>query len=345
MKMDERKKKVLLAIIHDYVSTAEPVGSRTISRKYKLGVSPATIRNEMADLEDLGYIEQPHTSAGRVPSDLGYRYYVDYLMQREQLTCRQQEMINRRYQDKCNEIAKVINRTGQLLTDLTNYPSMVLAPQMGSSTFKLIQLVSMSPTQAMVIAVMDTGSVHHQLIEVAENITQDDLHQISAVLNAKLSGVNLNRVKQTIMKEIHFELSRYKAFIDEALSLLETRLNHQSEDKIYLGGVYNILNQPEFQDIEKLKTLLSMLEQDNLIHEILMGNDNKKAINVRIGVENRHDQIKDCTMVTAIYTLGGKPVGSIGVLGPTRMEYAKVISIVEHLAMVLNQMMEKHSRS
>ncbi|WP_031513239.1 heat-inducible transcriptional repressor HrcA [Desulfofalx alkaliphila] len=343
MVMDDRKKKILLAIIHDYISTAEPVGSRTISKKYKLGVSPATVRNDMADLEELGFIEQPHTSAGRIPSDLGYRYYVDYLMEKEQLTERQQQLINESYSSKSQEIGRIIYRTGQLLTRLTNYPSMVMAPQVADYTIKYVQLVSMSPTQAMVIVVLDTGAVQHQMIEVAENITQADLEQISSVLNAKLSGVNPEHIKMTIMKEIYFELSKYRYFLDVALGPLEN-LRGETKDKIYLGGVYNILNQPEFHNIEKLKTLLSLLEKEQLLQEILTDSSSDSDVSVRIGVENSYDQIKDCTMVTATYHMGDRLVGTLGVLGPTRMEYAKVISVVEHLANILNQTMSKINR-
>ncbi|MBM7855706.1 heat-inducible transcriptional repressor [Desulfohalotomaculum tongense] len=344
MKMDDRKKKVLAAIIHDYIQTAEPVGSRTISRKYKLGVSPATIRNEMADLEELGLIEQPHTSAGRVPSDLGYRYYVDHLMEPEKLTPSEEELIKRSYEDKSQEIGKLIVRTGQLLSRLTNYTSMVMGPKRGRvAAIKHIQLVSMTPTKAMVIVVLDTGSVHHQLIDVAENITQADLDQVSKILNAKLSGLNMKRIKMTILSEIYLELAKYKSFMDAALELLQDHRGYDTEDKIYLVGVYNILNQPEFHNIEKLKTLLSLLEQEKLLHEILVDKQSE-GLTVRIGVENSCDQIKDCTMVTATYQIDDQIIGSIGVLGPTRMEYAKVITIVDHMAKVLNKTLEEMKR-
>ncbi len=340
MKMDERKKKVLLAIIKDYISTAEPVGSRTISRKYNLGVSPATIRNEMADLEDLGFIEQPHTSAGRIPSHLGYRYYVDYLMEPLELNPEEKEIINRSYQTKAEEIGKLINQTGQLLYRLTNYTSMVMAPQPRSSAIKHIHLVSMSPTQAMVIAVLDTGAVHHHLMDVDESITAADLQQISAVLNAKLAGFTMPQIRLTILKEIYHELHRYRSYLDTAIELLTQHLQDSAESKIYLGGVYNILNQPEFHNIEKVKTLLSLLEQESLLHEIL-SDQNNNGLTVRIGVENTHEQMKDCTMITATYQLDNHVLGTIGVLGPTRMEYAKVITIVEHLTKHLNYALSK----
>lgn len=340
MKMDERKKKILLAIIQDYISTAEPVGSRTISRKYQLGVSPATIRNEMSDLEDLGLIEQPHTSAGRIPSDLGYRYYVDYLMQPEQLSTEQLRTIELSYQNKSQEIGKVINRTGQLLSKLTNYTSIVMSPQVEQSKIKHIQLVSMAPNKAMVIVVMSTGAVYPHQIDIAESITQQDLDQVSNVLNANLSGLNAERIKLTLLNEIYMELSRYRDFVDITMELLQGGVNPSDEGKIYLGGVYNILNQPEFHNIEKLKTLLSLLEQEKQLQQILMY-EQEDGITVRIGVENSQQEIKDCTMITATYQVGNYMKGTIGVLGPTRMEYSKVITIVDHLSKILNYSLER----
>lgn len=340
MKMDDRKKKILLAIIQDYISTAEPVGSRTISRKYQLGVSPATIRNEMADLEELGLIEQPHTSAGRIPSDLGYRYYVDYLMQPEQLSTEQLNIIERSYQQKSNAIGKVINRTGQLLSQLTNYTSIVMSPQVEQAKIKHIQLVSMASNKAMVIVVTNTGEVYPHQIDVAENITQQDLDQVSNVLNANLAGLDTERIKLTLLNEIYMELSRYRDFVDITLELLHSSLNPANEGKIYLGGVYNMLNQPEFHNIEKLKTLLSLLEQEQQLQRILMY-DQEDGLTVRIGVENNQREINDCTMITATYQVGNYMKGTIGVLGPTRMEYSKVITIVDHLAKILNKSLEK----
>lgn len=343
MKMDDRKQQVLLAIIQDYISTAEPVGSRTISRKYKLGVSSATIRNEMADLEDLGLIEQPHTSAGRVPSDLGYRYYVDYLMQPERLSAKQLEIIERSYRQKSNEIVKVINSTGQLLSQLTNYTSIVTSPQGERAEIKYIQLVSMAPGKAMVIVVMDTGAVYHHQIDVAEGIEQQDLEQTSMILNANLAGLAAERIKLTLLNEIYLELSRYREFVDVALELLQDSANPSPEGKIYLGGVYNILNQPEFHNIEKLKTLLSLLEQEKQLQKILT-HQQHEGLTVRIGVENKQQEINECTMITATYQVGDYMKGTIGVLGPTRMEYSKVITIVDHLSKNLNHSLEKLSK-
>lgn len=337
--MDDRKRQILLAIIQDYVATAEPVGSRTIARKYKLGVSPATIRNEMADLEEMGFIEQPHTSAGRIPSDQGYRYYVDYLMQRQVLSRDEEKIIRVGYESKVKEIGEVIQLTGQMLSQLTHYTAIVSSPQLGQSVVKHIQLVLMAPTQVLVIVVQDTGAVHHQMIQVSENITQGDLEQISIVLNAKLQGRNMDNIRLTLIKEIYFELSKHKQILDLALDIMNSKLT--GEEKIYLGGVFNILNQPEFHNVDKIKTILSLLEQEALLRDILNSDALTEGITVRIGEENSREEIKNCSMITATYKISDKVLGTVGVIGPTRMEYAKVVSIMEYMTKNLSDVLIK----
>ncbi|MDQ0286453.1 heat-inducible transcriptional repressor [Desulfofundulus luciae] len=340
MRMDARKQDILLAIITDYIATAEPVGSRTIARKYRLGISPATIRNEMADLEEMGYIEQPHTSAGRIPSELGYRYYVDYLMKRQELTVEEEELIRKSYRQKVRDVGEVIQRTGQLLSQLTQYAAMVLPPKIGTSSFKYIRLVQLGPEQAMLVAIMDSGTVHHRIIDIPSGITSEDLETISTVLNAKLQGRTMDSIKLTLVKEIYFELVKHKHIIELAMELLQDSLTRQPEDRIYLGGILNILNQPEFHNVEKVKTLLSLLEQENLLCNLLADDVGKEGVTVRIGREIRCRQMSNCSMVVATYRLKGKPVGSIGVLGPTRMDYARVVTVVEHLTKNLSRALE-----
>lgn len=341
MRMDERKQQILLAIIKDYISTAEPVGSRTISRKYKLGVSPATIRNEMADLEEMGFIEQPHTSAGRIPSNLGYRYYVDCLMQLEQLTEQEEGTIRSGYENKVREVGEVLNRTGRMLAQLTHYTALVQTPQLGKSSYKHIQLVLMGPAQAILIVVMDTGAVHHQMMVVPENITQQDLDQISGVLNAKLQGRTMDSIRLTLIKEIYFELARHRNILDLAIELMQDRIPSVKEDKIYLEGVFNILNQPEFHNVEKVKVLLSLLEQEGTLRDILEKPKDSQGITIKIGSENARQEIQNCSMITATYQVGDKILGTIGVLGPTRMDYARVVTVIDSMSRNLSRTLER----
>ena len=339
--MDERKQKVLLAIVQDFIATAEPVGSRTIAKKYGLGVSPATIRNEMADLEELGYIEQPHTSAGRIPSVRGYRYYVDYLMKKRELSREEEELIRREFEIKVKDVGQVIQKTGHLLSHLTCYTAMVLTQQMGSSSFKHVQLVPMRTSQAMVIVVMDSGAVHHRMIETPESIRASDLETLSKVLNAKLQGLTMESIKLTLLKEIYFEMGKHKQVLDLAMEMIQDSLVLKDEDKIYLGGVFNMINQPEFHNVEKVKTMLSILEQEKLLCELLTGQSWDKGVTVRIGGEIKDYDIKDYSVVVAPYTISGRKIGSVGVLGPTRMDYAKVISVVDFMTKNLSKALER----
>lgn len=343
MKMDHRKKQILVAIIHDYIDTAEPVGSRTIARKYNLGVSPATIRNEMADLEESGYLKQPYTSAGRIPSERGYRYYVDYLMKTEDLSEQEINMIKKEYKTKVREMAEVIQVTGRLLSRLTNYTAMILAPQLGVGAFKHIQLVLLRPAQAMLVVVMGNGAVQHWLVNIPEHITQEDLEKISQVMNAKFQGLTMKKIRQSLLHEVYSELAKYRRVLDMALELINENLKREKEDRVYLGGVFNILNQPEFHNIEKLKTLLSLLEQEDLLRNLLTCDEQVEGVTVRIGKEMNYDEINECSMVTAIYKIGGKQIGSIGILGPTRMKYERVVSVVEYTTRYLSRVLEKIS--
>lgn len=341
LQLNDRKQQILLAIITDYIDTAEPVGSRTIARKYGLGISPATIRNEMADLEEMGYIEQPHTSAGRIPSERGYRYYVDCLMQKEELSLEEEKLIRREYRSKVRDVGQVIQCTGQLLSQLTHYAAVVQTPKVGSGSFKNVQLVEMGAGRAMLVAVMDNRMVQHRMIEVPVGITGSDLTTISAVLNAKLCGYTMESIRFTLIKEVYLELARYKHILDLVLEVLKYSLSSEVEDKIYLGGLFNILSQPEFHKIEKLKTLLSLLEQESLLSDLMDAAPAGSGVTVRIGGEISYQGIQDCSMVTATYGVDGQPIGSLGVLGPIRMDYAKVVSVVEYMTRNLSYALER----
>ncbi|NTW04600.1 MAG: heat-inducible transcription repressor HrcA [Peptococcaceae bacterium] len=341
MTMDARKQQVLLAIITDFITTAEPVGSRTIARRYELGVSPATIRNEMSDLEELGYIEQPHTSAGRIPSQMGYRYYVDFLMEKKKLSLFEVNKVNKGYENKVNQIGEVISNTGDMLSKMTQFTAVIMTPRIEMSSFKQIKLVLLSVKQAMVIVVMNTGALQSNLIEVPEDVNQVDLDMISNVLNAKLGGLTFENIKATLLREIYSEMSRHKNILDLSIDVIEKGMTLNREDKIYLGGVLNILNQPEFHNIEKVKTLLSLLEQEDMLRNLLENSDPGEGVAVRIGSEMEREEVRECSMVLANYHVDGQPIGTIGVLGPTRMDYAWVISVVEYMTKNLSVTMEK----
>lgn len=340
MKMDERKQRVLQAIILDYIATADPVGSRTISRKYDLGISPATVRNEMADLEELGLIEQPHTSAGRVPTQPGYRYYVDCLLEKEPLKKDIKDIIRGALQNRMKETEVLIQTASKILSHLTNYTSLIIGPLQSSSVLRHIKILPVEDTKVVMIIVLDNGHVEHRLLDVPEPLCDDDCAAISDILNRHLRGLALEHWRTSILRDIYGELKSHKKFLRDIIESVEDSLTLEQEQKIYLGGTINILNQPEFKHIERIKALLELLEEESVVKNLLSTKQDK-GVSVRIGSENQYEGMKDCSLVTATYEMDGRVIGTVGVLGPTRMEYSKAISIVEFLTGALNEELKK----
>jgi len=341
MTLDERKQKVLQAIIKDYISSAEPVGSRTIAKRYDLGVSPATIRNEMADLEELGYIEQPHTSAGRIPSDRGYRYYVDCLMKKKQLTQNEEKIILSGYRAKVRDIGEVLRQTNRIMSNITNYTSIVTGPQFNKSSLRHVQLAGLDGSKALVVVVADNGMAQTKIIDLPQSIDEIDLQKISQVMNAKLQGLSLEYIKLTLINEIYSELSKHQHIFNAAMDLIQETLDLDHDEKVYLAGTLNMLNQPEFRDIKKVKTLLSLLEQENVLRDILSETVyDEDGIHVTIGGENKVEELQGCSTITATYQINGMVIGSVGVIGPTRMDYEKAVSIVDFMTLHLSQIVK-----
>ncbi len=330
--MDERKKNVLHAIIQDYVETAEPVGSRTISRKYNLGVSSATIRNEMADLEDMGYIEQPHTSSGRIPSDKGYRYYVDFLMKKIDITPPEEQYIYSQLNSNIQLMEDMFKKTSDVLSQLTNYVAMTMGPIVSEATVQQIQLHKLSDNQILLVIISNEGIVDSGVFGFSSEIEKETLAVLSEILSHKLKGYKLKDINKTVLQEIYFELAEYRKLVSVVLEYVQEALKVSHRDKIYVGGILNILNQPEFKDVETLKGLLSLLEEQTVIRKVLQETSKESGLTISIGGENKHQGIHNCSIITATYKLDGKVVGTIGILGPTRMVYSKTATILEFVS-------------
>lgn len=340
MKIDERKQKVLEAIIKDYVATAEPVGSRTIARKYGLGVSPATIRNEMADLEEMGLIEQPHTSAGRIPSQRGYRYYVDCLMEKYNLKEDERISVSNSFAKRIREIDTVLHDTGRLLSQLTNYTAIVTGPKSSHNSIQRVEFISLKPGKTLLVMLTDTGVAVNKVLDVPESVSVNDLQQVSQAFNARLSEIMLRGIKRTLLQELRHELMQQRQILMVVLDILNQYLTFGPEEKVYLGGILNILNQPEFRNVEKIRRLMSVLDEDENIRDLL-AEDQDKGIIIRIGDENKREEFQDCSVITATYEVGGQ-VGRVGLLGPTRMEYSKAITLLEFITTALSDVMQDH---
>lgn len=334
--LSDRQRLILNAIVDNYIHSAEPVGSRTISKRDGIGFSSATIRNEMADLEELGYLEQPHTSAGRVPSTKGYRFYVDNLIQPQHISTDETSRLKQLFAERINHIEQVIESTAAILSQMTNYTSIVLGPEIFEHRLKHIQIVPLNETQAVAIIVTNTGRVENKLFELPVGVQAGEIEKLVNLLNNKLSDVPLWQLRQHLYQEIAGEMRRHTEQYEEMLHVIENSFNKE-EDRVFLRGATKIMNQPEFRDVEKVKDILELLEQNDQLLR-LFGTPTD-GMQIRIGQENNLDAIKQCSVITTSYYLEGKPVGMIGILGPTRMEYGKVIAVLDYLAEGLSRML------
>lgn len=340
MNLDDRKLKILQAIIHSYITSAEPVGSRAISKKYDLGVSSATIRNEMADLEELGFLMQPYTSAGRVPSDKAYRLYVDKLLRKRENIINEKKAIKKLLLEEIGEVQKILQNSAKILSSITNYTSLAIAPQIRESKLKNFQLVSVDETRVLVVLVTESGLVKNALLRMNNNYTQDELNKISNFLNSKLRGHfigNLGReIEDSLMKEMH----QFKSIISDLVPLVDETLDKHKTDILFSDGVTNIFDFPEYSDIDKAKNFISFMQNKSSVLDMML-NSGFQDIEIKIGNENCYEEIKDCSLITATYRFNGKTIGKIGVIGPTRMDYSKVISVVKSLSLVLSEIINE----
>ena len=341
--MDERKKQVLNAIIEDYIANAEPVGSRAVAKKYSLGVSPATIRNEMSDLEDEGYIEQPHTSAGRIPSDKSYRFYVDNLMEKTEPTndetCQVRDALNSGVCDLDDFMRSCCN----MISRLTNYPAMIAVPEQGQGKLLRLQLVPVQQHQVLVVLLASTGILRHKLIDMPFAINDVDLARIESELGRLLLGMEMKQLSYDFLREQLNTLGIQEKMFSQTMELLNQVLTPRTGQKILINGAMNMLSHPEFRDIEKLKSLFDILETEGKVKKLL-DSSSEEALTVSIGGEIPDTDMHDCSMVVANYFINGEKAGSIGVLGPTRMSYGRTVSLMEFISRELSEALDKKKR-
>lgn len=329
MKISERKWCILQSIINDFIQSAEPVGSRTLSKKYNLGISAATIRNEMSDLEEMGYLKQPYTSAGRVPCDKAYRLYVDNLSNVYKIPNNQKVIINERLINNYLEFEKTIERASKLLSEMTNLTCFALSPQFNKNSLEQIKLIPIDANKVLLMILSQSG-VNNTVLRVNCDFTNNALEQISKLLTNKYHGNNLSDLlKHNIINDLQKELYSFnnilKIIMPNILNTLEDMLNVE----LYLEGITKIFNLPEYNDIGKAKEFIEMLSQKDYITNILVNRND--GIDITIGKENEDNDMQDCSIITATYRINGQTVGKLGVIGPTRMDYDKVISVVDYM--------------
>jgi len=330
MDLSERKLKILQAIISDFIRTAEPVGSRTLSRNYDLGISPATIRNEMSDLEELGYLTHPHTSSGRVPSEKAYRLYVNELMKKRELTDEEKRVISERLRSNVNELDNLMQRAAHVLSEITKLTSFAITPEKAQDTLKYINLIPVDEHTVVLMLVSESGKVSNASVHMDKPVSEKALKILAKTMTYNYRGKTLSEALTfDIIKSFKADAESMAMFqkniVPNFLKTLEDMLNVD----LYMDGLSNIFSLPEYNDLGRAKTFLEMMSNRDDLTKTLLNREN--GVIITIGHENEDETLSDCSLITATYHVDGKMVGKIGVIGPTRMRYGEVTSVVEYL--------------
>ena len=357
--LNERKRRVLWAVVQDYADTAEPVGSRTIARKYDLGVSSATIRNEMSDLEEMGYILQPHTSAGRIPTDKGYRLYVDDLMaqKKQELEDRESKVSDREKEvdsmrdilnEKVDRVEELLQNVAKVLAKDTNYATMITAPQVKGNKLKFVQLSQLESDKILAVIVMEGNIIRNKVIDVSEALSQENILKLNILLNTTLTGLTLEQMNLSIVSKMENQAGEHMQLVKEVLDAIVEAISNEDQLEIYTSGATNIFKYPELSDSVKASELIYTLEEkqslSGLIADQQSGKDKEAddhGIQVYIGNETPVASMKDCSVVTATYELQDGLKGTIGIIGPKRMDYEKVVESLKTIQTQMDEVFKK----
>lgn len=324
--LSDREKKVLYNLIKHYIQTADPVGSRTIANKFAMGVSPATIRNTLQDLEEMGLVQQPHTSAGRIPTDLGYRVYVDYLLQPEQLTPDERKLIRDSILREGRGLNEILGQTCRVLGEITNQLGVSIAPRFESGVLRRIDLIPVSEERIMVVVVVESGLARSLILEIEASIDDAELREFERVLNERIAGFTLGEVKENLSRRLA-DVSGHGRLIKLVIDSKDKIWSETSGGDIHIAGTDRLLQHPEFATMQRMSDLIKLLENGKVLSDFLK-TKGEEGIVITIGRENKIDEILNCSLVTSSYRVGNIS-GSVGIIGPTRMPYSKLVSIVE----------------
>ena len=341
--LTEREERVLRLIIQHFILKATPIGSRHLSRHYKLNLSPATIRNVMADLEEMGLLSHPHTSAGRVPTDLGYRLYVNDLMESTSLTEREKESIEQEFEETSGEINDILIVTARVLSQISKLLGVILAPSLDEGVLERIDIVRVAEGRAFVIITVRMGLVKTIMVEISQPLMEEQVRNISGALNSRLAGLTLEQVKTEIatrvgdLPEGHTELVRF--FVDTA----EKLFTFSGPQEIRIGPTAQVISQPEFADVKKLRSIIELVEdKDIIVHLLTPSPSEEEKVRVTIGGENPDKRAKTLSVLTSAYEASGVH-GTLGVIGPTRMNYPRLVSLVNYTAKTIAKHLKKDS--
>lgn len=325
--LTNRQLLILRVIVDDFIASAQPVGSRQISKKEEVSFSPATIRNEMADLEELGFLEKTHTSSGRVPSEKGYRFYVDHLLKPQSIASDDIYQIQSVFKGQLLETEQVIRKSANILSELTSYTSIILGPDVQRHRVKRFSIVPLTVDSAVAIIVTDTGHVENRLFQLPEDLTITDIEKMVNILNDRLVGVPLEELHIKLEKEALNLLRQHVGSFDRVIESIMKATSGHHETKVFYGGKTNMLNQPEFHDVNKIRMLLELMDTESQLQTLFQPNE--EGIHIRIGSENKHLAMENCSVIAATFAVGEEQQGSIAIIGPTRMDYRRVVALLD----------------
>ena len=338
--LDDRKKKILQAVIDEYINSAEPVSSSTLVEKYGLDYSSATVRNELAELEKGGFLDKTHTSSGRVPSEKGYRFYVDELIKEDDISKEEIKYIQSKLSTKVNEIEDLTKIATTTLSEVTHYTTVSIGPKTNMQIIEEIKFVLLGTRMLMAVIVTDSGLVKETIIKYDEDVTSSQVETLNNLFNTKLKGKPLSKIdkpmEEYILSEIEYSLKVIKPIIDQINKIIE------EDEDLYYEGANKSFDLPEFKSLELAKNFVNVLDEKELVLDIL-NSGVAKDINVYIGEENENEKLKDFSIVTFKHSIGDKDLGTIGIIGPKRMDYSKVISVMKYISKKLNNDKEEHN--
>ncbi|MEW5723844.1 MAG: heat-inducible transcriptional repressor HrcA [Thermodesulfobacteriota bacterium] len=341
LELSDRNRRILEAVVQDYIRYAEPVGSRTLSKRYSLNISPATIRNVMADLEDMGLLTQPHTSAGRIPTDLGLRYYVDTILEVKRISETEREAISREFVGTAREVEQIVKRASRVLSSVSRHIGLVRAPSFSRLALKQLQFLKLTDRLVLAILVGRSGLIQNRIIEVEENLRQEDLDRYNRYLNEVLEGLTINQIKSKIVEEMRQEKNRFDLMLSRALALSQKVFEEDREEEaLYVEGRVNLLDYPEFSDSETMKAIFRAFEDKSILVKLLDQTLSASGVQIFIGSETALTEMEGCTLIASRYSRGSQPLGTLGVLGPTRLNYSRIIPVVDYTARLVSQIIE-----
>ena len=340
MELDERNKKVLQAVIDSYISTGAPIGSNVLIKRYDFSVSSATLRNIMAELEEMGYLTHPHTSAGRIPTERGYRYYIDGLISVRRDTDDIKDQLQQAPPLHGGDLHELMEEASQFLAKLSRYAGVVIAPAEPEGKYKHIEFIRLHGREVLIIFVTSNGTVQNKLIQLDEEILQHDLNTFSTFLDEELEHWSLTEVRRRLVEKLREEKRVFKRLMEETYQA-SREIQERDSEKVYIGGAFQVLESPEFANVEKMRTLFKAFEDKYKLLKLLERSVTAGGIKVFIGSENPYFEMQGCSLVVSSYQAGSDVVGTLGVIGPTRMQYQQVIQVVDYTAKLVSRLLDE----